>query len=58
MQHGKDILSFFSTLLMTEHSIAPDVCMRVFAERFKTPVFWLHTHTYTQHAAVILLDQS
>lgn len=42
----------FSPLLMTEHSIAPDVCM--FAERFKSPVFC----SDTQHAAMFLLDQS
>lgn len=42
----------FSPPLMTEHSIAPDVCM--FAERFKSPVFC----SDTQHAAMFLLDQS
>lgn len=42
----------FSPLLITEHSIAPEVC--IFPERFKSPVFFF----LAQHVAMFLLDQS
>lgn len=42
---GKTFIPFSSLLIMTEHSIGSRcVCVRVFAERFKTPLFCLHKH--------------